>query len=124
MKRRLSSISRDTSISMYTQALCGFTAGIVSKITTMPFDVIKKRFQVQDFHWEKDSYYQHKQPSMNKVIDCVKYIIKHEGVKGLFKGTVPSLLKAGPNSAIIYLVYEQTIHILNTYRHHREESKH
>lgn len=47
------------------------------------------------------------------VVDCAWGIIKHEGWKGLFKGSIPSLLKAGPNSAIIYLVYEVTIQALH-----------
>jgi hypothetical protein len=38
------------------------------------------------------------------VWDCARGILAHEGVAGLFKGSVPSILKAGPNSAIIYMV--------------------
>jgi len=47
------------------------------------------------------------------VLDCARGIIAHEGVAGLFEGSVPSILKAGPNSAIIYMVYEYTIRWLN-----------
>jgi len=48
------------------------------------------------------------------VIDCARGIIRHEGWLGLFKGTVPSTLKAGPNSALIYVFYEQTMNALQT----------
>ncbi len=47
------------------------------------------------------------------VLDCARGIVSHEGIAGLFKGSVPSLLKAGPNSAIIYMVYEYAIRWLN-----------
>lgn len=47
------------------------------------------------------------------VWDCARGIYRHEGLHGLFKGSIPSVLKAGPNSAIIYLVYEYTIRWLN-----------
>lgn len=47
------------------------------------------------------------------VWDCARGIYAHEGVHGLFKGSIPSVMKAGPNSAIIYMVYEYTIHWLN-----------
>lgn len=45
--------------------------------------------------------------------DCARGILAHEGLAGLFKGSIPSILKAGPNSAIIYMVYEYTIRFLN-----------
>jgi hypothetical protein len=38
------------------------------------------------------------------VLDCARGIVAHEGIAGLWKGSVPSILKAGPNSAIIYMV--------------------
>jgi hypothetical protein len=47
------------------------------------------------------------------VWDCARGIYAHEGINGLFKGSIPSMLKAGPNSAIIYMVYEYTIRWLN-----------
>ena len=47
------------------------------------------------------------------MLDCARGILAHEGIAGLFKGSVPSVLKAGPNSAIIYMVYEYTIRLLN-----------
>lgn len=39
-----------SSISPWEQSACGFVAGAVSKLVTMPADVIKKRFQVARFH--------------------------------------------------------------------------
>lgn len=47
------------------------------------------------------------------VWDCARGILAHEGIQGLFKGSIPSILKAGPNSAIIYMVYEYSIRWLN-----------
>lgn len=128
----------DTSIQ---QSICGFTSGIFSKFCTMPLDVIKKRYQIHAFDWQTYQRYltstdaqqslhqlqQHKlsrkqlyniqiadHRPFNSMYDCIRGIIRYEGIHGLFKGTIPSLLKAGPNSAIMFLVYEQTHKLLTS----------
>jgi len=46
------------------------------------------------------------------LIDCMSRIYASEGVAGLFRGTVPSLIKAGPNSAITFVMYESCIRFM------------
>lgn len=42
------------------------------------------------------------------VWDAVKVIVKQEGVRGLYKGIVPNLLKVAPSMASSWLSYELT----------------
>jgi len=42
------------------------------------------------------------------VFDAVKVIIAQEGVKGLYKGIVPNLLKVAPSMASSWLSFEMT----------------
>lgn len=42
------------------------------------------------------------------VFDAVKVIVAQEGVKGLYKGIVPNLLKVAPSMASSWLSFEMT----------------
>ena len=43
---------------------------------------------------------------------CVMVIAKHEGFGGFFKGALPSVLKAAPNSALHFAVYNAMVECL------------
>ncbi|KAJ3402037.1 mitochondrial thiamine pyrophosphate transporter, partial [Chytridiales sp. JEL 0842] len=84
--------------------LSGGLAGIISKTAVMPFDVVRKRMQVQGpdrNHYIFDSIPRYSEKGM---MACARQIVRHEGVLGLYKGLWPSLLKAGPSSAVTFLV--------------------
>jgi solute carrier family 25 (mitochondrial thiamine pyrophosphate transporter), member 19 len=107
--------SPSSSLSPFQQSAAGFTAGVVSKLATMPLDVIKKRCQVQQFaHYDQHltaataAGQDHKRGRMG-MLQTGWSICRREGISGLYRGSVPSLIKAGPNAAIIYLVYEQVM---------------
>ena len=125
--------------------LCGAGAGTGAKALTMPFDVVKKRQQVQTFaHTFKGSVV-HLAPLAGGVeataetfpsasagaaadaasrpsarapagipgaLAIARDILRREGVRGLFKGTVPAVVKAAPASASTFAVYELVIHLL------------
>ncbi|KAI8924279.1 mitochondrial carrier domain-containing protein [Entophlyctis helioformis] len=88
------------------EIICGGLAGVVSKAAVMPLDVIRKRLQVQG-------------PVRNAIIvtDVPRYshgilrtvvqIVKHEGVLALYKGILPSVLKAAPSSAVTFFVVNE-----------------
>jgi solute carrier family 25 phosphate transporter 23/24/25/41 len=42
------------------------------------------------------------------IFDAVKVIVAQEGVKGLYKGIVPNLLKVAPSMASSWLSFEMT----------------
>ena len=66
-------------------------SGIVSKVLLLPFDVVKKRLQIQGFEEARMSFGEVKRYS--GMLDCFTRIVKDEGATGLFKGFGPSVLK-------------------------------
>ncbi|GLH16353.1 Uncharacterized protein GBIM_20646 [Gryllus bimaculatus] len=95
--------------------ICGSLAGIFTKTVVYPFDLIRKRMQVQ----ERFISHQANVTRMRffelrgyvfrcvSFIDCFSKTIKEERIRGLFKGLVPSTMKAGTMTAINFCAYEQ-----------------
>jgi len=80
----------------------GCVAGAVAQTAAYPFDLMRKRFMAQS-----------KAEGMLKtqyrgIFHCATEIVKNEGLLGLYKGTVPNLLKVCPYAAIMWASYEQS----------------
>lgn len=79
----------------------GCVAGAVSQTTAYPFDLIRKRLMAQS---KAKGMLETKYTG---TWDAFGKIIKEEGFLGLYKGTVPNLLKVTPYAAIMWASYEQ-----------------
>ncbi|KKZ67095.1 hypothetical protein EMCG_07205 [[Emmonsia] crescens] len=90
----------DINPSSYRKLLAGAISGAVAQTCTYPFDVLRRRFQVNTMSGLGYQY--------ASVWDAVKLIVKQEGVRGLYKGIVPNLLKVAPSMASSWLSYELT----------------
>ncbi|KAK7208174.1 mitochondrial carrier domain-containing protein [Myxozyma melibiosi] len=77
---------------------CGAVSGAVAQTLTYPFDVLRRRFQVNTM---KDLGFQY-----NSVYDAIVSITKKEGPFGLYKGLSANLLKVAPSMASSWLSYE------------------
>jgi len=119
-------------------ALAGAFSGTVSKLAVLPLDVLKKRLQIHGLYHHRDSkqlnhhahptsatqpphhpspssshsqqhsnnhHNHHKKPSM---MHAVRHIHKYEGMRGFFRGAVPSALKAGISASLTFTFYEQS----------------
>jgi hypothetical protein len=78
----------------------GCVAGAVAQTAAYPFDLMRKRFMAQS-----------NAPGMLKTQykstwGCAREIVQKEGFLGLYKGTVPNLLKVCPYAAIMWAAYE------------------
>ncbi|KND01987.1 thiamine transporter TPC1 [Spizellomyces punctatus DAOM BR117] len=83
--------------------ISGGLAGMVGKAAVMPFDVVRKRLQVQGP--ERNSYVVGDVPRYPKgFLRCCRQIARYEGILALYKGLLPSLLKSGPSAAVTFLV--------------------
>jgi len=86
----------------------GAISGAVAQTCTYPFDVLRRRFQINTM---SGMGYQYK-----SIFDAVRVIVAHEGVKGMYKGIVPNLLKVAPSMASSWLSFEMTRDFLLTLR--------
>ncbi|KAF2268568.1 mitochondrial carrier protein-like protein [Lojkania enalia] len=78
----------------------GAVSGAVAQTCTYPFDVLRRRFQVNTMSGMGYQY--------NSIYDAIRVIIKTEGFRGLYKGIVPNLLKVAPSMASSWLSFEFT----------------
>jgi solute carrier family 25 phosphate transporter 23/24/25/41 len=80
--------------------LAGAISGAVAQTCTYPFDVLRRRFQINTM---SGMGYQYK-----SLGDAIKVIVAQEGIRGLYKGLVPNLLKVAPSMAANWLSFEVT----------------
>ncbi|RPB16580.1 mitochondrial carrier [Morchella conica CCBAS932] len=76
----------------------GAISGAVAQSVTYPFDVLRRRFQVNTM---SGIGYQYK-----GLWDAITIIVKAEGPKGLYKGLLPNLLKVAPSIGSSFLSFE------------------
>ncbi|XP_005987562.1 tricarboxylate transport protein, mitochondrial-like isoform X1 [Latimeria chalumnae] len=82
-------------------AAFGATAGAASVFGNTPLDVIKTRMQGLEARKYKNT------------MDCAYQIIKNEGSLALYKGTVPRLGRVCLDVAIVFVIYEEVVKLLN-----------
>lgn len=98
----------------YNSMIAGSAAGLLAKTAIYPFDLSRKRLQIQGFQQGRKGF--GKFFECKGLTDCIKLTIKTEGFRGLFKGLVPSQLKAATTTAIHFTVYEQALFFIKTFR--------
>ena len=86
----------------FASLLSGGTAGVISWLAIMPFDVVKSLYQAD----------------INKVIfssmwDCTKKTYALGGVKKFYTGAVMACARAFPVNAVIFLVHTQCLKIFD-----------
>lgn len=94
--------------------LSGSIAGLIAKTIVYPFDLARKRLQIQGFKHGRKGFGKFFQ--CNGLLDCLRLTIKEEGVQGLFKGLLPSQVKAATTSALHFTAYEQVLLLLKMLR--------
>ncbi|MCJ1312698.1 hypothetical protein MMC25_006374 [Agyrium rufum] len=82
----------------------GAISGAVAQTCTYPFDVLRRRFQVNTM---ANVGYKYK-----SIWDAISIIARQEGFKGFYKGIVPNLLKVAPSMASSWLSFELTRDLL------------
>lgn len=84
----------------YRKLAAGAISGAVAQTCTYPFDVLRRRFQVNSMAGMGYQY--------TSISGAISMIIKQEGVRGLYKGLMPNLLKVAPSMASSWLSFEMT----------------
>ena len=94
----------------YELLICGGLAGITTKLAVYPLDLAKKRLQIQGFATNRTTFGKHF--ICNDAFNCLAKTAAHEGIKGLYKGLYPALLKAGFTTAFYFALYDEIVAIL------------
>ncbi|KNA24734.1 hypothetical protein SOVF_013170 [Spinacia oleracea] len=96
------------SLSSFQLFICGLAAGTCAKAVCHPLDVIKKRFQVEGLQRDMRYGARVEQGAYKNMYDALVRILQVEGWGGLYKGIVPSIVKAAPAGAVTFVAYEYT----------------
>ncbi|MCL7041793.1 hypothetical protein MKW94_029424 [Papaver nudicaule] len=77
----------------------GFLAGTVGPVCTGPFDVVKTRLMAQSRSGNDMKY--------TGMVHAIKTIFQEEGLRALWKGLLPRLMRIPPGQAIMWTVADQ-----------------
>ncbi|KAJ2782014.1 Mitochondrial carrier protein ymc2 [Coemansia javaensis] len=81
----------------------GAAAGFAMWLTSYPIDVVKSRMQTDGFGPAR---------AYAGSADCVRKILARDGVRGLFRGLTPCLLRAAPANAATFVGFELALRAL------------
>eukprot|EP00850_Spirogloea_muscicola_P013582 SM000093S24393 [mRNA] locus=s93:25680:27935:- [translate_table: standard] len=95
--------------------LSGLAAGTIAKTVCHPLDLVKKRFQVEGLVRDPRYGAPIQVKAYRNMGDAVRKIVQLEGWRGLYKGTLPSVIKAAPSAAITLVVYEGAVRWLQQF---------
>ncbi|RKP01647.1 hypothetical protein CXG81DRAFT_29705 [Caulochytrium protostelioides] len=101
--------------------LSGAFAGLVSCVALQPLDLIKTRLQQQQQQQQQPSVTMvASSPSASRpwhripLVHTAASVVQADGVRGLWRGTTPSVLRNGPGIALYFVVLEDLRARLNT----------
>lgn len=96
--------------------LCGAVSGGMSKLLVYPCDTVKKRLQYQVCTGSFDGLAStNTQSSRTTAMQCMRQIYAQEGIRGFYKGIVPTALKAVMTTAIMFATFEVCVCSLFSY---------
>ena len=94
----------DAALSNFTTAGIGAFSGAFGASAVYPINLLRTRLQCQGTAIHPPTY--------TGVWDVTVKTVKGEGVRGLFKGITPNLLKVVPAVSITYVVYDNSKTVL------------
>jgi solute carrier family 25 phosphate transporter 23/24/25/41 len=81
-------------------ALLGATSGALGATVVYPLNVLRTRLQTQGTAMHPPTY--------TGIWDVAQRTLQNEGLRGLYKGLTPNLLKVAPALSITWVCYENT----------------
>ncbi|OTB14783.1 hypothetical protein K445DRAFT_127273 [Daldinia sp. EC12] len=95
----------DAQPSTFVTGIMGATSGAFGATVVYPLNVLRTRLQTQGTSMHPAHY--------TGIWDVAQKTIRNEGVRGLYKGLMPNLLKVAPALSITWMVYENTKKLLH-----------
>ncbi|KAK2025405.1 mitochondrial carrier [Colletotrichum zoysiae] len=84
--------------------IIGATSGAFGASVVYPLNVLRTRLQTQGTVMHPATY--------TGIVDVAQQTLKNEGMRGMYKGLTPNLLKVAPALSITWVVYENTKRLL------------
>ena len=85
-------------------AILGASSKLFAVLATYPYQVVRSRLQQRPSEDGVSRYL--------NTWDTFKATMRYEGVRGLYKGIIPNLLRVVPSSSLTFLVYESVMKFL------------
>ncbi|MED6106470.1 hypothetical protein PIB30_005105 [Stylosanthes scabra] len=105
---RYSNTTTGGNLSSFQLFFCGLAAGTCAKLVCHPLDVVKKRFQIEGLQRHPRYGARVEHHAYRNMFDAMNRILRLEGWAGLYKGILPSTVKAAPAGAVTFVAYEWT----------------
>lgn len=94
----------DVPLGNFATGVIGAFSGALSATMVYPVNLLRTRLQAQGTVLHPPTY--------DGIMDVTRKTLQGEGVRGLFKGVTPNLLKVAPAVSISYIVYENSKAVL------------
>ncbi|EER38457.1 mitochondrial carrier protein [Histoplasma capsulatum var. duboisii H88] len=94
----------DVPLSNSATGAIGAFSGALSASIVYPMNVLRTRLQAQGTVLHSPTY--------TGIVDVTRKTLSQEGLRGLFRGITPNLLKVAPSVSISYVVYENSKRLL------------
>lgn len=101
-----SNAQRDQGLSSAEITACGALSKLAASVVTYPSQVVRSRLQQR-----MDS----RALQYTGVADVLRKTVAREGIRGLYKGLVPNVMRVMPQSALTFLMYETIMRQLSKY---------
>ncbi|KAI1353205.1 mitochondrial carrier domain-containing protein [Xylaria sp. FL0043] len=95
----------DAQPSTFATGIMGASSGAFGASVVYPLNVLRTRLQTQGTSMHPARY--------TGIWDVAQKTVKNEGVRGLYKGLMPNLLKVAPALSITWMVYENTKKVMH-----------
>lgn len=92
--------------------IVGGLTGCCAKFIVYPLDLSKKRMQIQGFAHHRKSFGKHF--VCDGLLDCLAMTVKNEGMRALYKGLGPTMLKSGATTALHFVFYDEIVKFLTS----------
>jgi len=96
--------TENNEIGMLQSSVNGAISGVCAKTVIYPFDLVKKRLQIQGFERARSQF--GKIVKFDGMWHCFRLTFASEGLSGIYKGYLASMIKAGVSTGCIFFFYE------------------
>lgn len=108
--RRIDADSGEPKLGFLLTVLCGAASGCLATGVTFPMDTVRRRMQIQNLHIDPA----HRLTSRQQFL----HLVNQEGLKSLYRGLTPEMIKVIPMVGTMFLVYEWSKEMLDV-KHNR-----